>query len=121
MKNQTQLELQTKELLYKHIKAELTPLLNERIKAELTPIDTEKTYKEALDDTYEDIDVCGFLYFPAATFQAVDPMAYQEEYLDYLSIMTREEIFFEVNEKYYDRIQVQEIIDTIEAEKKENK
>lgn len=41
-------------------------------------------YDDALDDTYETAQICGYEYSPAEALKAVDPIAYRCGYNDWL-------------------------------------
>lgn len=48
-------------------------------------LDFHSCYDEALDDTYEAAQICGYEYSPAEALKIVDPVAYRCGYNDWLN------------------------------------
>lgn len=47
--------------------------------------DARKDYDDMLDDCYPGVDICGYKYSPSYALKAVDPIAYDCGFNDWLS------------------------------------
>jgi len=103
----------------KEMEQEIEKRVAERVEQELTPVDTEEMYNEMLDDCYSFESVGGpfTCMEPHRVLEEVDPIAYRCGKNDYEDSLRDE--YEDINENFYDKKEVQDIRDEVEAEVEE--
>ena len=56
----------------------------EYLDAYLTKIDIEKEFGSYLAESNEEFQICGYTYYPNEHFEDIDPIAYREEFLNWI-------------------------------------
>ena len=46
----------------------------------MTEIEALNRFREFLDEVYEDIDICGYVYAPSFALKTIDPIAFNEAF-----------------------------------------
>lgn len=67
----------------------------------------EEQFDAMLDDCYEEVHICGLRYAPSFALQNVDPIAYREEYLNWLD----SEGFTEIGGFYFEDTPLEDFLD----------
>jgi len=100
-------------------KEEIEKEIEQRVIGELTPVDTEELYNSMLDECYSFKSVGGIFACmePHRVLEEMDPIAYRCGKNDYEDSLREE--YEEVNESFYDKREVQDIRDEVEAEAEE--
>ena len=100
-------------------KQEIEKEIEQRVIGELTPVDTEELYDSMLDECYSFKSVGGIFACmePHRVLEEMDPIAYRCGKNDYEDSLREE--YEEVNESFYDKREVQDIRDEVEAEAEE--
>lgn len=55
----------------------------------------DRMFADFLDETYDDIEICGCKYQPSRTLREVDPVAYREFYNNWLDSQLTDGLLFE--------------------------
>ena len=100
-------------------KEQIEKEIEQRVIGELTPVDTEQAYNDMLDECYSFKSVGGIFACmePHRVLEVMDPIAYRCGKNDYGDSLWEE--YEEVNESFYDKREVQDIRDEVEAEAEE--
>lgn len=61
----------------------------------------ERLFDEMLDECYDEIQICGYRYSPSRALSEVDPIAYREEFLAWISGKIDDDIIAEVSDGVY--------------------
>lgn len=72
----------------------------------------EDTFADYLFDVLGEAKICGYSYCPANALKKVDPIAYREEFNNWLD--AQNDIYVEINGDYYYAEQVQDALDSLE-------
>ena len=100
-------------------KQEIEKEIEQRVIGELTPVDMEELYNSMLDECYSFESVGGIFACmePHRVLEEIDPIAYRCGKNDYENSLREE--YEEVNESFYDKREVQDLRDEVEAEAEE--
>jgi hypothetical protein len=93
--------------------------LIERVKSELNAVDIESLFDEMLDDTYGDCEIAGMYFQTSRALKELDPTAYRCGCSDYIDSLIGESLSDEIAGEYYQKEEVDEIREELEAKEQE--
>jgi hypothetical protein len=79
----------------------LTKTQIEFIEKTICSIDTETAYLEMLNECYEAVNICGYTYEAGHALKSIDPIAFREDEVDYISCQVDDGTWVEINGDYY--------------------
>ena len=101
-----------------------TPEQIAKIKEELTAIsehELEERFDEVLFEEYAEVEVCGYTYSASDVFKNHDPIAYRQEFLNWIDTQISNGRFTdEIDGEHYNQEEVDELIEEMEEEDEAN-
>ena len=86
---------------------ELTETQERLIISELYSVDVDEAFNDSIDETYSSVDICGIEFEPSRILKECDEIAYNCYMCDWLDA----EEFVEVNDSYYNKDEVEELLE----------
>lgn len=61
----------------------------------LTEFELQDMFNEMLDEIYEAVSICGYTYIASHALKEIDPIAYEEEYNNWIDFNLKDGLFYQ--------------------------